>query len=96
MTGTVLDSKANEPNPSNSSATVDTDGESKPSVYVFNEQTNYVPKSTIITVGTRTSLTQHQTYSSDISGLLDGRPHSFDGSNYAGRQFVHHWQCLAC
>lgn len=50
---TAIESKADQPNPSNSSATIDTDGESKPSVHVFNEQTNYVPKSTIITVGNR-------------------------------------------
>ncbi|KAI9044278.1 putative MFS drug transporter [Aspergillus affinis] len=50
MTETVLESKANASDLSDSSATADTDGESKPSVHLFNEQTNYVPKSTIITI----------------------------------------------
>ncbi|KAH8430008.1 putative MFS drug transporter [Aspergillus melleus] len=50
MTGTVLEPKANASDLSDSSATADTYGESKPSAHVFNEQTNYVPKRTIITI----------------------------------------------
>ncbi|KAF7595654.1 hypothetical protein BBP40_005402 [Aspergillus hancockii] len=50
MSGTVLESEK-LPNSSSSSGTavIETNGESK-SPHVFNEQTNYVPKSTIITI----------------------------------------------
>ncbi|KAA8650110.1 putative MFS drug transporter [Aspergillus tanneri] len=49
MAGTAVSTEKKPECPSNSSDNVDTGMETKPS-HVFNEQTNYVPKSTIITV----------------------------------------------
>ncbi len=62
--------------------------------HVFNEQTNYVPRSTIITVMRlphrwRILMANAAT---DIFGLLDSRPHSFNGPDYPSRQLVNYWK----
>ncbi|KAG2416603.1 hypothetical protein HFD88_007818 [Aspergillus terreus] len=52
MAGAVLQQQGNSPSntPSVSASDTDSTGDSKPAVHVFNEQTNYVPPRTIITI----------------------------------------------
>lgn len=59
----------------------------------FNEQTNYVPKRTIITVRDASKVCRrvytHKVL--DLPSVLQRRPARIDGSDNIGRQFVHHW-----
>lgn len=65
-------------------------------VHEFNEQTNYVPKRTIITVRPlrRGRIEWHELTVADIPGLRRRRPFGPDGPDDVGDQLVHHWQCI--
>lgn len=71
------------------------EGQNKGTEHVFNEQTNYVPKRTIITVYTGTlSMRRAMLSYIDLPGLLDRRPRRIDGPDYSRSQFVHHRECI--
>ncbi|KAJ6789164.1 hypothetical protein PWT90_03288 [Aphanocladium album] len=58
----------------------------------FNEQTNYVPKSTIITVRLRAiTATRRALTEPDLFGLCQRRFGGIDGPDYVGGQFIHNW-----
>lgn len=63
---------------------------------VFNEQTNYVPRSTIITVSTSIWALNAPTSDPfpDLLGLLNYRLAGVDGPNNLGGQFVYYWKCI--
>lgn len=63
---------------------------------VFNEQTNYVPKRTIITVSLAAENSLQYLIMLDLFGVFQRRFAGSDGPDHAGVQFVHHRQCPRC
>lgn len=68
-------------------------GDKNDAQVTFNEQTNYVPKRTIITVSCfRLNAVWLLTWI-DLFSMLQCRFAGLDGPDHLSRQFVHHWQC---
>lgn len=79
-----------------SANTIVVDSGENEKTHEFNEQTNYVPKRAIITVGPIPNNNEIVMLirSIDISRMRKCRFAGVDGPDYAGNQFIHHRKCF--